>query len=153
VFKTDIGRIAVFICYDVWFPESLRLAALQGADIVCIPTNWVPMPDQPENLPAMANILSMAGAHANSMFVAAADRVGIERGQPFIGQSLIVSHAGWPIAGPASRDREEIIYADANLSDARKKRRWNDFNQPLRDRRTDVYDEMLGAADAKRGWY
>ena len=72
VFRTPIGRIASNICYDSWFPESFRLAALQGADIVCVPTNWVPMPNQPEDQLAMANILCMAGAHSNSVFVAAA---------------------------------------------------------------------------------
>jgi predicted amidohydrolase len=152
VFKTPLGRIATFICYDGWFPESYRLCALQGADIVCIPTNWVPIPGQDEKREAMANILCMAAAHANSMFVAAADRVGMERGQPFIGQSVIVSYTGWPIGGPASPDREEIIYAEANLADARRKRNWNEYNQVLRDRRIDVYDELLGAKVA-RSWY
>ena len=152
VFKTPLGRIGTFICYDGWFPESYRLCALQGADIVCIPTNWVPIPGQDEKREAMANILCMAAAHANSMFVAAADRVGVERGQPFIGQSVIVAYTGWPIAGPASPDREEIIYAEANLADARRKRNWNEYNQVLRDRRIDVYDEMLGAK-VNRSWY
>jgi predicted amidohydrolase len=152
VFHIGSGRIACAICYDIWFPEIFRLAALQGADLLCVATNWVPMPQQPGNLPVMANILAMSGAHSNSMFVAAADRVGTERGQPFLGNSIIVSHTGWPLAGPASFDREEMIVADMNLSDARRKRTLNDFNQLLRDRRIDVYDELLGA-DVKRGWY
>jgi N-carbamoylputrescine amidase len=152
VFKTPLGRIGTFICYDGWFPESYRLCALQGADIVCIPTNWVPIPGQDAKREAMANILCMAAAHTNSIFVAAADRVGVERGQPFIGQSVIVSYTGWPIGGPASREREEIIYAEANLADARRKRNWNEYNQVLRDRRIDVYDEMLGTK-VNRGWY
>lgn len=152
VFRTPIGRIGTFICYDGWFPESYRLCALQGADIVCIPTNWVPIPGQDKDREAMANILVMAGAHSNSVFIAAADRVGTERGQPFEGQSVIVSYTGWPIAGPASADGEEIIYADANLADARRKRNWNEYNQVLRDRRGDVYDEMLGSR-APPGWY
>jgi predicted amidohydrolase len=152
VFKTPLGRIGTFICYDGWFPESYRLCALQGADIVCIPTNWVPIPGQDERREAMANILCMAAAHSNSIFVAAADRVGVERGQPFIGQSVIVSYTGWPIGGPATPDREEIIYAEANLADARRKRSWNEYNQVLRDRRIDVYDEMLGTK-VSRGWY
>jgi N-carbamoylputrescine amidase len=152
VFKTPLGRIGTFICYDGWFPESYRLCALQGADIVCIPTNWVPIPGQDEKREAMANILCMAAAHTNSIFVAAADRVGVERGQPFIGQSVIVSYTGWPIGGPASPEREEIIYAEANLADARRKRNWNEYNQVLRDRRIDVYDEMLGTK-VSRGWY
>lgn len=152
VFKTPIGRIGTFICYDCWFPESFRLCALQGADIVCVPTNWVPIPGQDETREAMANILVMAAAHSNSVFIAAADRVGSERGQPFIGQSVIVSYTGWPIGGPAGPDKEEIIYAEANLADARRKRNWNEYNQVLRDRRTDVYDEMLGS-QTKAGWY
>jgi predicted amidohydrolase len=152
VFRIGAGRIACAICYDIWFPETFRLAALQGTDLLCVATNWVPMPEQPATLPVMANILAMGGAHSNSMFVAAADRVGVERGQPFLGNSIIVSHTGWPLAGPASFDREEMLIADVNLADARRKRTLNEFNQLLRDRRIDVYDEMLGA-NAKRGWY
>ena len=152
VFRIGAGRIACAICYDIWFPETFRLAALQGADLLCVATNWVPMPQQPSTLPVMANILAMGGAHSNSMFVVAADRVGVERGQPFLGNSIVVSHTGWPLAGPASFDCEEVLMADVNLSDARRKRTLNEFNQLLRDRRIDVYDEMLGA-DAQRGWY
>ncbi len=152
VFSTPIGRIGAMICYDGWFPEGHRLLALQGADLICIPTNWVPIPGQDPKREAMANILCMAAAHSNSVFIAAADRVGTERGQPFLGESLIVSYTGWPVAGPASRTDEQIIYAEVNLSDARRKRNWNEYNQVLRDRRKDVYDEMLGA-DVKPGWY
>ena len=146
VFDIGVGRIACAICYDIWFPEIFRLAALQGADMLCVATNWVPMPAQPGNLPMMANILAMGGAHANSMFVAAADRIGIERGQPFLGNSLIVSHTGWPVAGPASLDREEMIVAEIDLAEARLNRNLTDFNERLRDRRTDMYGEMLGSA-------
>lgn len=152
VWHTPYGRIAAIICYDGWFPEVFRMAAIQGADLICIPTNWVPMPEQPKKLPVMANILTMAAAHSNSFFIAAADRVGTERDQPFLGSSIIVSHTGWPLAGPASPTQEEIIFADINLSDARQKRALNAFNQPLRDRRIDLYDEALGS-DVKRSWY
>jgi predicted amidohydrolase len=58
VVTTPLGRIGALICYDGWFPDCWRLCALQGADIVCVPTNWVPMPNQPETQLAMANILS-----------------------------------------------------------------------------------------------
>jgi predicted amidohydrolase len=152
VLHTAIGRIGMAICYDGWFPEAYRLMALQGADIVCVPTNWVPIPGQAEGREAMANILAMAAAHSNSIYIACADRVGTERGQPFEGQSLIVSFTGWPVAGPASRDREEILIAEVALGEARRARNWNAFNQVLRDRRSDLYDEMLGS-DIKRGWY
>ena len=47
---------------------------------------------------------------------------------------------------------EEIILAEVDLGEARRKRNWNAFNQVLRDRRTDVYGEMLGSG-LKPGWY
>ena len=152
VFKTPIGRIGVAICYDIWFPETFRLQALKGADIVCVPTNWVPIPGQAPGREAMATVLAMAAAHSNSIFIACADRVGTERGQPFEGQSVIVGCTGWPVAGPASRDNEEIVLAEVDLGSARRLRNWNAFNQVLRDRRTDVYDEMLGSKEPP-GWY
>ena len=152
VFATPAGRIGMAICYDGWFPESFRLCALQGAELICIPTNWVPIPGQEPGRQAMAVTLHMAAAHSNSVFIACADRIGTERGQPFEGQSVIIAPTGWPLAGPASREREEIVTATINLADARRARRWGEFNNPLRDRRTDLYAEMLGAS-TPRGWY
>jgi N-carbamoylputrescine amidase len=142
VFATPVGRIAALVCYDAWFPECFRLAALADADVVCIPTNWVPIPGQAEGQPAMATLLCQAAAHVNSIVVAAADRIGIERRQPFIGQSLVVSHTGWPAVGPAPEDREALLVADVDLDDARAARAWNEFNDPLADRRADVYGEL-----------
>ncbi|VCE82927.1 putative carbon-nitrogen hydrolase [Burkholderia pseudomallei] len=147
VFHSALGRIAIAICYDGWFPEVYRLAATQGADIVCVPTNWVPMPGQPTEHQAMATTLTMAAAHSNGLMIVCANRTGTERGQPFIGQSLIVGGDGWPLVGPASQDREEILYAVIDLQRTRSGRTLNTFNHVLRDRRTDVYDPMLGT-----GW-
>lgn len=138
VFDTALGKVGVAICYDGWFPETFRQLTLGGAEIVCIPTNWVPMPDQPEGEAAMANTLHRAAAHSNGIFIACADRVGIERGQPFEGQSLIIGPKGWPLAGPASRDRTETLSALVDL-DAAGRKDLNRFNALLRDRRTDIY--------------
>jgi len=139
VFDTPVGRVAALVCYDAWFPECFRLAALAGADVVCIPTNWVPIPGQADGQPAMATLLCQAAAHVNSLVVAAADRIGVERGQPFIGQSLVVSHTGWPATGPAPVDEEALLVADVDLEEARAARAWNEFNDPIADRRADVY--------------
>ena len=141
VYDTPIGRVAMAICYDGWFPETYRLLALQGAQIVCVPTNWVPMPGQPRDRPAMANTLAMAAAHTNGLVIACADRVGLERGQPFEGQSIIIDRTGWPLAGPASKTAEEIIFAEITLEPRKGVGADNDV---LSDRRTDVYAEMLG---------
>lgn len=138
VFDTALGKVGVAICYDGWFPETFRRLALGGAEIVCIPTNWVPMHDQPAGEAAMANTLHRAAAHSNGIFIACADRVGTERGQPFEGQSLIIGPKGWPLAGPASRDGTEIVSALVDLDEAGRKD-LNEFNSLLRDRRTDIY--------------
>lgn len=139
VFSTPLGRIGVAICYDGWFPETFRILAAQGAEIVCVPTNWVPMPEQDPEAEAMSNILHKAAAHSNGIYVACADRVGVERGQPFIGQSLILDATGWPLAGPAGREDEAILYARMRPGDLVEKRQLNEFNNILGDRRTDVY--------------
>ncbi|MEI2415889.1 nitrilase family protein [Orrella sp. JC864] len=148
VFDTPFGRLAVAICYDGWFPEVFRLQAMQGADIVAVPTNWVPMPGQTPEGPAMAHALAMSAAHSNGLVLVCADRVGRERGQPFVGRSIIVGSQGWLAAGPASHDREEILIAPFNLKQARHGRQLNVFNHVLRDRRSDVYDPALGAGIA-----
>lgn len=152
VFHTEIGRIAMCICYDMWFPEVFRLAAVQGADIVAVATNWVPIPGQREGEKPMAINLAMANAHCNGIFIACADRIGVERGQPFVGSSVIVNPAGWPIAGPAPMESEAILYADCNLVEARRAKSWSDLNVVLRDRRTDLYDTMLGTGAKPFGW-
>ncbi|WP_413197339.1 nitrilase family protein [Pararobbsia alpina] len=139
VFDLPFGRVSIAICYDGWFPEVYRLASSQGADIVCVPTNWVPMPAQPLDRPAMATTLAMAAAHSNGVMIACADRIGVERGQPFIGQSLIVGGDGWPLAGPAPQDREAILYAPIDVQRIRSARALSAFNHVLRDQRPDVY--------------
>lgn len=143
VFNTPIGKIGSLICYDMWFPEAWRLLALQGADIITINSNWISTPF-PEGEKPMAINIAKAMAHTNVVFIAASNRIGIERGQEFLGHSAIISPGGWCISGPSSKDKMEILYADCNLSSARKLKIWNNFNGPIKDRRTDVYDSMLG---------
>lgn len=143
VYQTPLGNIGLLICYDAWFPEAFRALALQGADTVCLPTNWVPIPGQQRGKPAMALSLCQAAAHVNSMHVIAADRVGTERDQPFIGQSVIVGPTGWPLAEPASSDRPQIVTAATDLTSGRRLRHWNEHNDPLRDRRPSQYTGIL----------
>jgi predicted amidohydrolase len=151
VFDTEHGRLGVGICYDGWFPEVYRLLAAQGVDIVCMPTNWVPMPGQDPRHPTMAHTLAMASAHSNGLNIVCADRVGVERGQLFLGQSLVVGSQGWPLAEPASPDREEIVYAAINLKHSRGARHLNPYNVVLRDRRDDLYQLVPGPGPFRAG--
>jgi predicted amidohydrolase len=139
VFDTPLGRIGVAICYDGWFPETFRKLALKGALLVCVPTNWVPMPGADPQSEPMANVLHKAAAHSNGVYIACADRIGIERGQSFLGRSVILGPTGWPVAGPASADRTEIIFAKLELGAVATGRRLSVFNDLISDRRSDVY--------------
>jgi predicted amidohydrolase len=150
VFNTEIGRIGMQICYDQWFPELSRIQAAKGADLIAEPTNWVPInqyerTDLAENELARANYLAVSNAHVNTVWFACADRIGVERDQPFLGRSLIVEPMGTIVAGPASQSNEELLIAEeCDIMDARTEKVWNELNVIPRDRRTDVYDELLG---------
>jgi predicted amidohydrolase len=139
VFDTAAGRIGLAICYDGWFPETYRQLALKGAELICVPTNWVPMPGHDKAVEPMANVLHKAAAHCNAVYIACADRVGTERGQLFIGSSLIVGPTGKSLAGPASHDDEAILTATVSLGTLAESRTLSERNDVLGDRRADVY--------------
>jgi predicted amidohydrolase len=139
VFDTAIGKIGIAICYDGWFPEIFRQMTLKGAELICIPTNWVPIACHDASAEPMANILHKAAAHSNAIYIACADRVGVERGQPFIGASLIIGPTGHAIAGPAGSDTEEILSATISLGDLKTSRTLTERNDVIGDRRPDVY--------------
>lgn len=151
VFHTPIGRLSMIICYDMWFPETMRICALQGSDIVLNLTNWVSS-DEFEKDGRITRAVCAAQAHLSSIFIAASDRIGVERGQPFLGMSMIVGPKGELLAGPASYDKEEIITARCNLMEARTRKRKTRLNHLILDRRTDVYDTLLGYEDIPFTW-
>jgi predicted amidohydrolase len=105
------GKIGVMICFDWIFPESTRTLMLKGADVVAHPSNLV-LPHCPDSMKTRAL--------ENHVYVVTADRVGVERGLRFIGQSQIVSPRG-RIIYRASATREECIVRDIDLSWARDK--------------------------------
>lgn len=146
VFDTPIGRIGLLVCWDIWFPETARIVAQMGADIICIPTGWVwtPPPLYDASGVCMAAHLTITAAHVNNVFIATADRIGEERGAGFMGNSLIAGTNGWPIDRIAGPDEDTIIYADVDLTASRTAPIWNQLNDLHRDRRTDLYDQMLG---------
>ncbi len=139
VFDTPVGRFGVVICYDGWFPEVFRHLARENCDLVCVPTNWVPMPNQPAGAEIMANILHRAAAHSNGLPIACANRIGTERGQEFLGNSVIIGADGWQLAGPASADGEEILIATIPTGVVARNRAVSERNDVFGDRRTDVY--------------
>jgi predicted amidohydrolase len=137
VVDTVHGRIGMLICYDLEFPEWVRLPALAGADLLCAPVNW---PDGPRPLterPAEV-VRVQANASVNRMFIAACDRHGHERGVSWVQGSVIVDADGYPLAGPAEQGGEQILLATLNLAEARNKR-ISARNDLHRDRRPPLY--------------
>jgi predicted amidohydrolase len=86
VFETPIGRIAMTICMDACYPETARVPALAGADVICFPTNWLS-----EKSPSPS---WMARAAENGVYLVAANRYGLERGVQFSGGSAVIDPDG-----------------------------------------------------------
>jgi len=105
------GKIGVMICFDWIFPESARTLMLKGAEVIAHPSNLV-LPHCPGSMKTRAL--------ENHVYVVTADRVGVERGLRFIGQSQIVSPRG-QIVYQASPVSEECVVREIDLSLARDK--------------------------------
>jgi predicted amidohydrolase len=142
VVETAGTRLAVLICYDLEFPEWVRLPALAGAQLLCVPANWPAQPHPAGERP-MDVIRAQAAAAVNRMFIAVCDRVGGERGVDWVGGSVIIDLGGWPLAGPEPGDRELTFAADCDLAAAADKR-ISERNDVLADRRPDLYRSVLG---------
>ena len=148
-FDTSRGKIGVLICWDQWYPEGARIVALQGAELLFYPTaiGWHPR-EKAQYGKKQHNAwetVQRGNAVANGMYVAVANRVGLEKpvagmdGIEFWGASFIAGPQG-EILAKASHDTEEILLADidpAYVEDVR--RNWPFF----RDRRIDAYDDIL----------
>jgi predicted amidohydrolase len=136
VVDTEHGRLGVMLCYDVEFPEWVRAVALSGADLLCAPVNW-PLLPRPEGERPTEMVRALAGAGMNRMPIAVCDRVGVERGQDWIGGSVVTDADGYPLA-MADFGAPGLVIADVDLSESRQKR-INDHNHVHDDRRTDLY--------------
>jgi agmatine deiminase len=140
IFKTKFGTFAVLICYDQWFPEAAREARLAGAEIIFYPTaigNIVGY--KPEGDWHDAWETSMRGhAIANSVHVAAVNRVGVEGKVAFYGQSFLSDPFG-KILKVADEKKEQVLVCKIDLER-------NTFFEEgwgfMRNRRPDTYKNM-----------
>jgi agmatine deiminase len=137
-FDTRYGRIAVLICYDQWFPEAARCAALDGAEIIFYPTAiGEPGSSAPEegSWQDAWELIQRSHAIANSVHVAAVNRVGIEGETRFFGGSFACDAFGKVLA--RAGDREETLIAEIDLSMNQSVRESWGF---IRNRRPDTYN-------------
>jgi N-carbamoylputrescine amidase len=145
-FDTRVGRLATLICWDQWYPEAARLAALQGASVLFYPTaiGWHPHEKAQHGEPQREAWRTIQRSHAiaNGVYVAAVNRVGLEKptsaqgaGLEFWGTSFVSDPFG-VVVKEASTDREELVLAEVDLARLEETRRnWPFF----RDRRIDAY--------------
>lgn len=117
VVPTRFGPIAMMICYDLEFPEWVRLPALAGAALLCAPVNWPDGPRPPSERPAEM-VRVQANAAVNRMFIAACDRCGEERGVNWVGGSTIVDADGYPLAGKNRENGQQLLLAELDLAQA-----------------------------------
>jgi len=137
VWNTGVGLVGVMICFDWFYPESMRALALLGAEVIAHPSNLV-LPYCPQAMPVRCL--------ENRVFAITANRTGSEdrkggQALKFIGQSQIVSPEG-KILIKASEGEEELLMVDLNPQDARNKL-LNPFNDILKDRRLELYGPLL----------
>ena len=137
VFETPLGTIGLLVCYDAWFPEAIRTLAMRGAEVLCIPANapddWVPEVQRRGGL-TMLGAHAIAGANANRVYVACANRVG----DGYQGRSYIVAPSGGVLAfGEA--DAEGLVLAEVDPVRARREKRLTDHSHAFGDRNEEVY--------------
>jgi len=138
VIQTSIGKIASMICYDLEFPELVRLVAENGVELLCVPTNW------PEgsfnrsiNEPRpMELIKAMSAAATNRIWIALSDRCGEERNISWLEASSVIDPDGWPIAQVGTG--AGIVVADIDL-EVSKDKSFSPKNHALNDRRPEIY--------------
>jgi predicted amidohydrolase len=127
------------ICYDWIFPESMRVLALKGAEVVCHPANLV--------LPFCQDAM-ITRCLENRVFAVTANRTGTEqRGNRtfrYTGRSQITG-PGANILCRAGADTEETGVVNMDVALARNKR-LNSFNDLFGDRRVSFYGDLTGGA-------
>ncbi len=139
VFETPDVRVGMNICYDSSFPESARILAIEGADLIALPTNWPPTSG------LTADLIPNARALENHVYFMSVNRIGVERGFEFIGKSKICDPRGANLAFE-NHAEEAILYAEIDSDFARKKHLVNIPGahevHRMNDRRPDLYRSL-----------
>ena len=158
VFETRFGRVAPLVCWDQWFPEAARLAALAGAEYLVYPTAIGWHPGEKEAWGALQHdawrTVQRAHAIANGAFVASVNRVGAERpldgspsrpldyeGLEFWGRSFVADPRGKILLEAGSAPEVAVVRCDRRAVEGAR-RDW----PFLRDRRIDAYGGLTRRA-------
>ena len=155
VFGSPWGKCGLMLCWDQWFPEAARLAALQGACILLYPTAIGSHPadgaDERRRQQEAWELVQRSHGIANGCFTVAVNRVGFEpaperaatardgsAGIEFWGRSFVSAPDG-DVLGRASAESDEVLVVELDLAQVERSRVEWPF---LRDRRVDAYDGL-----------
>jgi beta-ureidopropionase len=139
IFEMEGVRFGIQICYDRKFPESSRVLALQGAEIIFMPIcaatyGETVLRGNTWELPLQCR------AYESGVFVVAVNRAGDENGRRHIGKSMIVNPIGASVMAIASVDEPQLLVQELDLDEvaaAQKSLPW------WRDRRPDLYKHLV----------
>jgi len=132
IFETNIGKLGIIICYDIFFPETTRALRLQGAKfIICISAS-------PAVRKEFFETLTVARAIENTCFLAYVNLVGIENGLQFWGGSRLIGPNGH-IVTQSKYDEEDISFGNIDYEDLKPVEA---FVPTLRDLRPELYASL-----------
>ena len=142
VADTHVGRIGVCVCYDLRFVETARALSLQGAELICVPTAWLPGFDA-ERWDDAGFCPQARGAvlqaNLDQVFIACASQAGASGELDFLGSSVLCDPYGTTVLGPLPGSADELAVAQVDLDAARRAHERGASINPRSDRRTDVY--------------
>ena len=131
VWNTKLGRIGIVICYDVCFPETSRILALHGAELMLVPSAW----RASHYFKEWWDLNLACRALDNLFYVAAVNRCGQSGEEIFAGKSQVISPIGEVLAA-FGVEEEGILYQEIDLDRVAKER---EFNTVLTDRHPEDY--------------
>ncbi len=145
--STRLGRIGICVCYDLRFVEVTRILSLQGADLICVPTAWLPGYDQrrwdSQGMCPQARTAEVL-ANLNQVFIACASQAGYHGECEFLGSSVVIDPYGATITGPLSATSDEVVLSSFDLDLAERSQVRGELISPRADRRRDVYGLKIG---------
>lgn len=133
VFNAGVAKVGIAICYDRHFPEQMRALTLGGAEVILVPTAT--------STPAFGEVWEIemqATSVANQVFIAVANRVGVEGEIDFFGRSFVTNPMGEVVAR-AEEGKEALLIAELDLDLIEQARQVLPF---LRDRRPEAYGAL-----------
>lgn len=137
VFDTELGKIGLTICYDVFFPEVFRLTRLSGAQlIVCVSAS-------PAVRKSYFEVLTSARAIENTAYLAYVNLTGVEDGLQFWGGSRLISPTG-DVLAKAKYDEEDFVICQVDYNDLRMA---ETFIPTLRDLRPELFEQLKNMSE------